>query len=415
MVGSKGVDIMKKVVSLLIILCISLFSGCDYSVLPDAPEGVAGIDCSKQGAADGQITGVNSSMEYKPEGSESYIEITTDIITGLKAGKYYVRYKKTDSNFMSEDTEILISEPAVQNGGPVVKGVNCTYNGADDGKIQNVDNTMEYSADGGNSYLQITSNEITGLSPNTYFVRYKSPQSQATKVIIMQPANPPAEPVDVSRTKTSITLQNVDGCEYSINGNSWQASTNFTNLKPGREYTFYQRVKATDTTLASSPSSASISTLEKYNMEYITPSYSNDSSDYLVYMTGETEINVRRGPGTSYYAETAVSVGDSYTASAYKSVKGTKWVYFPTLNGWISSRCLIKLKYSSYSGYVVDVDSDSYLILRDSPSYSSKELDQIPYDEYGLPIYNTSGQFYLTYYNGQYGWISKKFIELERY
>lgn len=406
---------MKKLIFIVTIICVLLLSGCYLSVLPDEPEGVAGIDCSKQGANDGQITGVNSSMEYKPEGSEVYIEITNDTITGLKAGKYFVRYKQTDENFMSEDKEILISEPAVQNSGPVVKGVNCTYSGADDGKIQNVDNTMEYSVDGGNSYLQITSNEILGLSPNTYYVRYKSPQSQATRVIIMQPANPPGQPVDVNRTKTSVTLQYVDGCEYSIDGNNWQTSTSFTNLKPGKEYTFYQRIKATDATLASSATSANISTLEKYNMDYITPSYSNDNNEYLVYMFGENEINVRRGPSTSYYIETAVSVGDSYTASAYKSVKGTKWIYFPTLNGWISSRCLIKLKYNLYSGYVVDVDSDSYLILRDSPSYSSKELDQIPYDESGLPIYNTSGQFYLTYYNGQYGWISKKFIELERY
>lgn len=93
---------------------------------------------------------------------------------------------------------------------------------------------MEYSVDGGNSYLQITSNEILGLSPNTYYVRYKSPQSQATKVIIMQPADPPGQPVDVNRTKTSITHQYVDGCEYSIDGNNWQDSTNLTNLKPGK-------------------------------------------------------------------------------------------------------------------------------------------------------------------------------------
>lgn len=392
-----------------------MFTGCDLLGTPDAPQGVTGVNCSKQGAADGQITGVNSSMEYRSESSETYIEITSDTVTGLSPGIYCVRYKKTDENFASGDTKITISEPTTQNAGPNPKAVNCTYYEANDGKIQNVDNTMEYSADGGNSYLQISSNEITGLSPGTYYVRYISPQSQATQVKIMQPANSPGQPVDVNVTKTSITLQYVDGCEYSIDGNNWQSGTEFSNLKPGKVYTLYQRIKATDTTLASNTVSASIKTLDKYNMDYVTPNYSNDTSTYLVYMAGETEINVRRGPASSYYAETAVAVGDTYTASAYQSVNGTKWMYFPSLNGWISSRCLVELKYYSYTGCVVDITSDSYLILRDSPSLSSGQLGKIPYDEYGLPIYNTSGDFYLTYYNGKYGWISKKYIELERY
>ncbi len=412
---------MRKLIGIITLLsCIVLFAGCNAFV-PDPPEGLTGISCSASGVSDGKITGVDSSMEYRSESSESYIEIASDTVTGLSAGKYYVRYKKTDEHFMSDDVEVLVSEPSVYASadavvaGPNVKAVNCTSYGANNGKIQNVDSTMEYSVDGGNSYLQISSNEITGLEPGTYYVRYKDPQSVDSSVTVMQPANKPVAPASVNVTKTSVTLKYVDGCEYSIDGVNWQSDTTFEDLKPGKKYVFYQRVKASGTTLESESSAAEIKTVENYNKNYETPSYSNDSSEYLVFMSGESEINVRRGPGASYYIETSVAVWDTYNASAYKIVNGTKWVYFPSLNGWISSNCLVELQYNSYTGYVVNIDDDSYLIMRDSPSYSSKEIGKIPYDEYGLPIYNTSGEFYLTYYKNKFCWISKKYIKLENY
>lgn len=70
----------------------------------------------------------------------------------------------------------------------------------------------------------------------------------------------PAAPTMASATKNSITLNAVDGCEYSKDGTTYQDSTEFTGLMPGTEYTFYQRVKATANTNASAASSAKIST-----------------------------------------------------------------------------------------------------------------------------------------------------------
>jgi len=66
---------------------------------------------------------------------------------------------------------------------------------------------------------------------------------------------------DANIGKNSITLTAVDGCEYSKDGTNWQDSNEFTNLLPGTAYTFYQRVKATDSAVASAASSATISTL----------------------------------------------------------------------------------------------------------------------------------------------------------
>ena len=70
----------------------------------------------------------------------------------------------------------------------------------------------------------------------------------------------PAAPTKASATKNSITLNAVSGCEYSKDGTNWQSGTEFTELTPGMEYSFYQRVKATANTNASPASSASFTT-----------------------------------------------------------------------------------------------------------------------------------------------------------
>ena len=70
----------------------------------------------------------------------------------------------------------------------------------------------------------------------------------------------PAAPTKASATKNSITLNAVSGCEYSKDGANWQSGTEFTGLNPGTEYTFYQRVKATANTNASTANSASFRT-----------------------------------------------------------------------------------------------------------------------------------------------------------
>jgi len=61
-------------------------------------------------------------------------------------------------------------------------------------------------------------------------------------------------PVALSTTDTSVTLTTVSGYEYMISGGDWQDSPIFTGLTTGTQYGFYQRVKATTTTLASETS-----------------------------------------------------------------------------------------------------------------------------------------------------------------
>ena len=105
----------------------------------------------------------------------------------------------------------------------------------------------------------------------------------------------PAAPTKASATKNSITLNAVDGCEYSKDGTNWQNDTEFTGLTPGMEYTFYQRVKATANTNASPASSASFSTeADTYSMTItlvIKPAQTITASDVTA-TYGDTDKSV---------------------------------------------------------------------------------------------------------------------------
>ena len=68
----------------------------------------------------------------------------------------------------------------------------------------------------------------------------------------MRPA--PRPPSMLEKTKTSITLYMLDGCEYKMNNGEWQQSNAFTGLEPETEYLFYQRYAATDTHKSSNSS-----------------------------------------------------------------------------------------------------------------------------------------------------------------
>lgn len=73
---------------------------------------------------------------------------------------------------------------------------------------------------------------------------------------ITKKANPavPVAPVLRSSTSSGIVLAAVAGYEYSVGGILWQDEPEFLRLVPDTQYTFYQRIKATETTAASKSS-----------------------------------------------------------------------------------------------------------------------------------------------------------------
>ena len=114
----------------------------------------------------------------------------------------------------------------------------------------------EYSIDGTNWQEET---EFTGLDPNTgytFFARFpetdtheESPISAESEVFTTykHTQDAPAAPTMFGRTSTSITLSEIIGAEFSIDGDTWQDETLFTGLSPNTGYTFFARLKETST------------------------------------------------------------------------------------------------------------------------------------------------------------------------
>ena len=74
-----------------------------------------------------------------------------------------------------------------------------------------------------------------------------APQTESMNITLTIPS----APTTTSITKNSITLTEVEDCEYSKDNTNWQDSTTFSGLLSGTEYTFYQRIKGTQNVSAS--------------------------------------------------------------------------------------------------------------------------------------------------------------------
>lgn len=78
---------------------------------PAAPIGLTSTPTSYRGASDGKINGVDPSMEYA--NSAEFIEVkkcTSSVITGIKAGEYYVRYSETEDTEAGLAVSIIVED-----------------------------------------------------------------------------------------------------------------------------------------------------------------------------------------------------------------------------------------------------------------------------------------------------------------
>lgn len=76
-----------------------------------APVGVSATLVSIAGRTDGKITGTSVNMEYSSDG-KTFMSCTGDTVTGLAAGKYYVRYKGDSNSNPSESVIVTIGTAA---------------------------------------------------------------------------------------------------------------------------------------------------------------------------------------------------------------------------------------------------------------------------------------------------------------
>lgn len=83
--------------------------------------------------------------------------------------------KLSDSNYKLPEQNTVIFEIVKSNreAPTSVTATGTTYKGGTDGKLNNVDSSMEYKKDGENEWHSITGNTVEGLSTGKYYVRYK--------------------------------------------------------------------------------------------------------------------------------------------------------------------------------------------------------------------------------------------------
>ncbi|MDR0481816.1 MAG: hypothetical protein LBH13_01430, partial [Cellulomonadaceae bacterium] len=97
---------------------------------------------------------------------------------------------------------------------------------------------------------------VTVVGTRTGYVGDLVTTAKTSKVAKQTGPAKPAAPIAAATTSSAITLKATQGNEYSRNGTTWQASNTFTGLKPGAQYTFYQRVKETASRAPSATSTA---------------------------------------------------------------------------------------------------------------------------------------------------------------
>ena len=95
------------------------------------------------------------------------------------------------------------------------------------------------------------SNIFEGLTPKTtyhIFIRNKVTFDfdYLSVTTSKKPQTAPDAPEVESKTATSVTLKQVAGCEYSLDGKTWQQSNVFAGLKSRMIYEFYMRYSETD-------------------------------------------------------------------------------------------------------------------------------------------------------------------------
>ena len=223
----------------------------------------------------------------------------------------------------------------------------------------------EYSYDG---ITWQTSPIFTGLEPNHRYTFYQRQATTETKpfgttssgITVTTDRRSesaiPEPPTLNSRTATSITLNSVEGCEYSNDGINWQWSNTFSDLNCGTEYTFYQRYAKTDTAYAgkssvgatfktdkgtqSKPSAPTLSS-KTYNSVTLNDSGYQYSRDGINWQTSSTFAGLL--PETNYMFYQRKAETDTYYASEasecliVKTAEPPACVADPTLHSYTNA------------------------------------------------------------------------------
>ena len=312
---------------------------------PEAPE-------AQEVYADCVVLKAVSGYEYRMEGGSWQSGVT---FTGLSPATTYVFYQRraaTSTTLPSAESagcrittpKRSVSDPAA----PVVQSK--TSSSVTLVEIEG----YEYRMEGGNWQ---TSPVFTGLSPATTYafsqrIRETSdslPSAESVQLQVTTEKNAgktAPKPTVAAVTSTSVTLNEVSGCEYRVGNGAWQTSPLFEGLSPATSYVFYQRYAETSSAFAGGSSAGtSVTTDKKSGKTAPAPTLKSASADTVI-LNAYTGMEYRRAggtwqssatftglsPNTAYtfyqrYAETADSYAGAespaFTATTSKQAGGT--------------------------------------------------------------------------------------------
>lgn len=101
--------------------------------------------------------------------------------------------------------------------------------------VASVSNGKVTAKSTGTTKITVKANDGSGKTATCTVTVYETPDAPAATDAVVN-----------KYTTDTITLNYIQGCEYSKDGVNWQDSNVFTGLEPGKEYTFYVRVKGDD-------------------------------------------------------------------------------------------------------------------------------------------------------------------------
>ena len=256
----------------------------------------------------------NAYYQYSINGNDWQTENIFENLTPNTEYKFYQRIYYADIN-RSTDTSPALT---VKTGQSKVDKPILILNTATDVVLKEIEG-YEYSLDG---ITWQSSNVFTNLQPNKEYTfcqriaetatTYASEKSDFIKVTTLKKTvSAPDAPKCASVSATSITLEKVEGYEYSIDGVKWQANNVFDNLQPNKEYCLYQRIAETNTDYASDKSTALMVKTKKKTYRPNAPT--------LIKVT-QTEVELQK-------------------ISAYEySIDGKTWQSSPLFTGLIPNR-----------------------------------------------------------------------------
>lgn len=196
----------------------------------------------------GKITGVDKDTQYSTDGGKTWNTAQPDGKDGYEIpdvnGDVLIRNGEDDSTKTTISIGTKAAPEAIKKDN--IKADKATAADAKDSKITGVDSSMEYSTDGGNTWNDITGNEITGLGSGEVLIRTKETRTEVagevTTVTIEVKTTPaPIKAGKITTTKTTSVnakdarITGVDSSmEYSTDGGkTWTEVTGNTIEKLG--------------------------------------------------------------------------------------------------------------------------------------------------------------------------------------